>query len=279
MENNSLLSFGCSHMYGWEHKSTENNTKPSKHVYTNILSEHYKLKHFNFAEGGASNQSIARQVIFGLDFEKENNLQSTYWIQWSNYERLEIPFLNSKNLSKNWPYVQVYAELLNTTKQKPLLNWAEAIYRNIDKFACLHLSLASIIQVNSLLRQKNKKVINTFAHTWDLNCKKSTYYIKDKNLKNMDTMYTDMISKDNSDKEMVGSLLLGKTGSDFKEYDPYTKKLWSLVDSYNWFKWGDNNMGFKPWSVQNGYGVHPEGHPTEKAHTEAFNLIKERNII
>ena len=78
---------------------------------------------------------------------------------------------------------------------------------------------------------------------------------------------------------MVGSVLLGKTGSDFKDYDPYTKKLWSLVDSYDWFEWGDNNIGFKPWSVQNGYGVHPEGHPTEKAHTEAFNLIKERKII
>ena len=287
MKQNTIFSFGCSHMYGWEHQSTEDNTKPSDDVYTNLLAKHYGIKHFNFSEVGASNQSIIRQIIFAQKFEQENNLDSIYWIQWSDYRRLELPYINSKNICKNWPYVGLNKEIKNLSKNKILKKWAETLYTHIDDLALFVLSANAIIQVNSLLQAKNKKVINTFAHTWDLNCTSSNYYTKDKNFKNIDTMYTDILYNDLLIKkvEEIDSnfsntdLLVGKSGLNFKNFDPYTKRLWELVKTYNWHYWHEEDFGFKPWTVKNGYDVYPEGHPTEKAHREAFNLILKSKIL
>ena len=62
MKYDSIFSFGCSLMYGVDHVSTKNNTRPSEDVYTNLVAKHYNLKHYNFAISGNSNQSIAKQV-------------------------------------------------------------------------------------------------------------------------------------------------------------------------------------------------------------------------
>jgi len=286
MENNCLFSFGCSHMYGWEHKSTENNTKPSDDVYTNLLAKHYNLKHFNFAEGGSSNQGIIRQVVFAQEFEKDQNLNSVYWIQWSGFERLELPLMSSKKICKNWPYVQVDGELKNKSNSALLNRWANSLYRSMDDLALFVLSANAIIQVNSMLLAKNKKVINCFAHTWDLECAESTYYIKEKDKKNVDTMYNQILysnyidkKENDTDTNLNENIIVGKSGKDYKNFDPYTKRLWSLIKTYNWHHWDKVDTGFKSWSIENNYGTHPEGHPTEKAHQEAFNLILKNKTL
>jgi hypothetical protein len=214
MKLDTLMSFGCSHMYGWGHKSTENNTKPSDDAYTNLLANHYNLHHYNFSEGGTSNQGISRQIIFAQDFEKENNLNSIYWIQWTDYRRLELPYKLSKNICKNWPYVKVLGEVKNHSSNKLLSNWANSLYKNIDDLALFVLSCNAIIQVNSFLLAKNKKVINTFAHTWDTNCEQSTYYIKEKKLKSTDTLYNELIFKNTEEIDIIykDNILQGNSG-------------------------------------------------------------------
>lgn len=288
MKHDTLMSFGCSHMYGWEHLSTENNTKPSADVYTNLLAKEYNLKHFNFSEGGASNQSILRQVIFGQQFEKDNNLNSIYWIQWSGYERLEIPWLDSSTHCKNWPYVNVDGEIKNDSNSFYLKKWANSLYKNLDNLALFILSCNSIIQVNSLLKSQNKKVINTFANTWDTKCAQKNYYIKDKNLKNLDTMYTEILYNDflknkieNLDKSFANeNIFVGKSGTNYKNFDPYTKRLWSLVQSFEWFCWDDDKeLGFKPWGIKQGFKTYPNRHLNEQAHKEAFVYICNSSIL
>ena len=40
MKYDSIFSFGCSLMYGVDHVSTKNNTRPSEDVYTNLIAKH-----------------------------------------------------------------------------------------------------------------------------------------------------------------------------------------------------------------------------------------------
>jgi hypothetical protein len=281
MRSDTLMSFGCDHMYGWHHQSTENNTKPSDHTYTSLLAKHHNLNHYNFSEGGTSNQGIIRQVILAQDFEEKNNLNSIYWIQWSSYHRLEIPFKFAKNICKNSPYVQVLGEVHNQSHNKLLSKWADSLYKNIDDLALFVLSCNAIIQVNSFLLAKNKKVINTFAHSWDLDCEPSTYYIKEKNSKNIDTMYNYILDKDTkeTDKIFNDNRVEARTGTQYNTYDPYTRKLWKNVESYTWHNWGRPHIGFKPWASKLQNGLFSDGHPTEKAHREAFDFILKNKIF
>lgn len=281
MIQNSLFSFGCSHMYGWNHLSTNNNTNPSKSVYTNLLAEHYNLKHYNFSEVGASNQSIMRQILFAENFEKENNLNSIYWIQWSAYERLELPYLKSKDSCKNWPYVLVLNEFKNKSNNKKLNQWAKQIYGNVDDLALFVLSCNTIIQANSFLKSRNKKVINTFSHTWNTSCDESNYYIKKNDSTEPSTMYNEILLKKTKEFDLnytKNNLVIGKSNNDYKSYDPYIQMLWTEIKTYNWHYWNDE-IGFAPWSVKNNYGLYASGHPTEKAHKEAFQFILKKQVL
>ena len=42
-KHDSIFTFGCSLSYGADHKSTNNNVRPSDDAYTNIVAKHYNL--------------------------------------------------------------------------------------------------------------------------------------------------------------------------------------------------------------------------------------------
>ena len=59
----------------------------------------------------------------------------------------------------------------------------------------------------------------------------------------------------------------------------------SKIDYSNWYMFpaGTNRdyetckpRGFYQWALENKYNVGPEGHPLEDAHSDAYNLIKDR---
>ena len=277
----SIFTFGCSLSYGADHKSTNNNTKPSSETYTNILAEHYGLKHYNFSVNGHSNQDIARQVFIGTKFQQENKLNPVYWIGWTKYKHLGLAHQIGKNKSEEWPYVKVHNEIIKDSGNEELLKWAKDVYKSVDKMSRFVLSLNTIMQVNSFLKNKGINAINTFNCTsWKTECIPSNYFIKDtKNPREClidDWMEKNTVDFDKDPHYELRGLKVGKSGSSFKTFDPYLRELYNEIKKFNWYEWGSDDLGFQMWCRNNDLGLYPEGdqnistwHPDEKAHHEA----------
>lgn len=287
----SIFTFGCSLSYGADHKSTNNNTKPSSETYTNILAEHYGLKHYNFSVNGHSNQDIARQVFIGTKFQQENKLNPVYWIGWTKYKHLGLAHQIGKNKSEEWPYVKVHNEIIKDSGNEELLKWAKDVYKSVDKMSRFVLSLNTIMQVNSFLKNKGINAINTFNCTsWKTECIPSNYFIKDtKNPREClidDWMEKNTVDFDKDPHYELRGLKVGKSGSSFKTFDPYLRELYNEIKKFNWYEWGSDDLGFQMWCRNNDLGLYPEGdqnistwHPDEKAHHEAAKKIINSNTI
>ena len=287
----SIFTFGCSLSYGADHKSTNNNTKPSSETYTNILAEHYGLKHYNFSVNGHSNQDIARQVFIGTKFQQENKLNPVYWIGWTKYKHLGLAHQIGKNKSEEWPYVKVHNEIIQDSGNEELLKWAKDVYKSVDKMSRFVLSLNTIMQVNSFLKNKGINAINTFNCTsWKTECIPSNYFIKDtKNPREClidDWMEKNTVDFDKDPHYELRGLKVGKSGSSFKTFDPYLRELYNEIKKFNWYEWGSDDLGFQMWCRNNNLGLYPEEnqnistwHPDEKAHHEAAKKIINSNTI
>ena len=292
MKYDSIFSFGCSLMYGVDHVSTKNNTRPSEDVYTNLVAKHYNLKHYNFAINGSSNQSIAKQVYIATKFEQENNLKAIYWIGWTKYKHLGLVHPITKNIVGGWPYVDVQSELIRNSNSDITEKWAKDVYRSIDNFSRFVLSVNTVLQVNSFLSNLGKKCINSFnSTTWKTDCKKSNYYIKDKN-KKTESLVENWIEKhtkkiDKNYQYILRDVVAGISGNSYKNFDPYLENLWLDIKKFIWFEWGENELGFQLWTRQNKFPLYKDNvynnpgtwHPGEKSHREASKKIINSMII
>jgi hypothetical protein len=130
MNHDSLISVGCSLMYGSDHDSTDGNRKPSEQAYTNTLAKHYGLKHHNFSSPGSSNQNISRQVFIARKFADENNLKPVFWLAWTKYTHLGLAHLISRNIAHGWPYIDVQNELIAHSQNKDIQKWSKEVYKS-----------------------------------------------------------------------------------------------------------------------------------------------------
>lgn len=277
-------------MYGSSHKSTNNNTRPSPDVYTQKVADHYKLKHYNFSDPGASNQSIAKQVFIATQFEKENNLKPIYWIGWTKYKHLGLCHPIAKNIVAGWPYIDVQSELSKNSGSKLTQEWAKKVYLVIDKLSRFVLSLNTILQVNGMLSSQKKITINTFnSSTWSTKCKPSSYYIRDKNKKieSLVEQWMESHTKQLDENYKNTTVIAGKSGDNYKNFDPYLDALWKEIKKFTWFEWNDNDPGFQLWVRQNNLELYslddstnPDTwHPKESAHIEASKKIINSAVI
>ena len=287
----SIFTFGCSLSYGADHKSTNSNTRPSEDSYTNIIAKHYNIKHYNFAVNGHSNQDIARQIFIGTKFQQDKKLNPVYWIGWTKYKHLGLAHPIGKNKSEEWPYVKVHNELIKNSGDQQLYKWAKDVYKSVDKMSRFVLSLNTILQVNSFLKNKGVKAINTFNCTsWKTECTPSNYFVKD--IKNpRECLIDDWIEKHTKDYDkdphyILRGLKIGKSGASYKTFDPYLEQLFNEIKSFDWYEWGADDLGFQMWCRNNDLGLYPEGdqnistwHPDEKAHHEAAKKIINSNTI
>ena len=241
MNHNSLISVGCSLMYGSDHASTDGNRKPSEQTYTNILAKHYGLKHYNFASPGSSNQNISRQAFIATKFAKENNLKPIFWLAWTKYTHLGLAHLISRNIAHGWPYIDVQNELIAHSQNKDIQKWSKEIYKSLDKFSRFALSVNTIIQTNLMLEKEGITAINTFnSETWKTACNKGTYYIKDTR-DGKESLLADWIEgkkKSISAEHLVHGVVAGISGKRFEDHDPYMSELWAYMKSFKWYEWG-----------------------------------------
>lgn len=287
----SLFTFGCSLSYGADHVSTNGNTRPSDDCYTNLIAKRHDLKHYNFSVNGHSNQDIARQVFIGTKMQSENNLNPIYWIGWTKYKHLGLAHPIGKGKSDGWPYLRVHSELIGNSGDSELQKWSKAVYKNVDKMSRFVLSLNTVLQVNSFLKMKGIRVINTFnSASWKTECQPSNYFIK-KTKSNNECLIDDWMEKhsskfDNNYRYILNGTKVGISGNTYKTYDPYLTQLWEEVKRFEWFEWGPDDLGFQMWCRDNGLGMYPEQdqnistwHPDEDAHKMAADKIINSNII
>ena len=286
-----LFTFGCSLMYGADHKSTKNNTRPSNEAYTNLVADHYNLKHYHFSVNGHSNQDIARQVFIATKFQEENNLNPIYWIGWTKYKHLGLTHPIGKNKTRDWPHVRVHNELIKDSKDEDLHKWAKDVYKVVDKMSRFVLSVNTVLQVNSFLKMKGLEAINSFnSATWKTECTPSNYFIKNTKepIENLLEDWVEQKTKkfDKDYRYVTRGMIVGKSGNSYKTFDPYLESLWQEIKKFKWFEWGIDDLGFQMWCRDNDLGMYPEKtqnistwHPDEKAHQEAAKKIINSSIM
>jgi hypothetical protein len=293
MNHDSLISVGCSLMYGSDHDSTDGNRKPSEQAYTNTLAKHYGLKHHNFSFPGSSNQNISRQVFIARKFADENNLKPVFWLAWTKYTHLGLAHLISRNIAHGWPYIDVQNELVGHSQNKDIQKWSKEVYKSLDKFSRFTLSVNTIIQTNLMLEKEGITAINTFnSETWKTACSKGTYYIKDIH-DNKESLLGDWLEKkkESISAEHLGhGVMAGISGKRFEDHDPYMSELWAYMKSFKWYEWGEDNLGFQLWTRENKLPLYTNvnesnidnpsfHHPGEEAHQEASKRIINSNIM
>jgi len=293
MTHDSLISVGCSLMYGSDHSGTSGNTRPSDQAYTNLVAKHYDLTHYNFAYPGTSNQHIGKQVFVATKFAQENNLKPIFWLAWTKYTHLGLTHMASTNISHNWPHVDVQNELINSSHNKDIQKWSKGVYRSLDRFSRFMLSVNTIMQTNLMLEKEGFEAINTFnSETWKTACKKSTYYIKDLR-EPKESLLDDWLETKKtsiSAKHIRNGVMAGVSGERFESFDPYVSELWSYMKSFKWHEWGDANLGFQLWARNNGFPCYKDfhssiidnpsfWHPGEEAHQAASEMIINSKII
>ena len=290
-KHDSIFTFGCSLSYGADHKSTNNNVRPSDDAYTNIVAKHYNLQHYNFSVNGHSNQDIARQVLIATNIQKEKKLNPIYWIGWTKYKHLGLAHPIGKDKTLQWPYVRVHNELIGNSNNDEIQKWAKDVYRVIDKMSRFVLSANTVLQVNSMCKMKGITVINSFnSATWKTECTPSNYHIQDK-MPGREILIEDWFEKyteefDKNYNYVINGTKVGKSGKSYKTFDPYLRLLWQEIKQFKWFEWGADDLGFQMWCRDNNLDMYPEKnqnistwHPDEKAHHAAAKKIINSNTI
>ena len=185
----------------------------------------------------------------------------------------------------------MHNEIIKDSGNEELLKWAKDVYKSVDKMSRFVLSLNTIMQVNSFLKNKGINAINTFNCTsWKTECIPSNYFIKDtKNPREGlidDWMEKNTVDFDKDPHYELRGLKVGKSGSSFKTFDPYLRELYNEIKKFNWYEWGSDDLGFQMWCRNNNLGLYPEEnqnistwHPDEKAHHEAAKKIINSNTI
>lgn len=274
-----IIAIGCSHMYGMEHTSTDNNTKPSDEVWASLLAKQHGIPVFNFSLCGASNQTIFRRLLLALKFVRDNNFDPFFILQWTSFERSEFASMDAKFVTRDWPHIRFLDELTlnsNNTQTKLL---AEHYYKAIDDLGLLTDSLNVIEHANLLLDKYNFQRLNCNGNEWDFS---SIYnhdiYVYDqsqytpgeyhKTLEQFLNEYSYTINLDMKQKYNITSY--SKT-ENLLHGSAETLILYKSIMDYPWHHWNNIEFrGLKKFAVVNNYPLGPHLHPLELANLKAF---------
>ena len=284
-----IIAIGCSHLFGCEHKSSNNDTIPSTSTFVDLLGTKMNLPVYNFSQNGASNQSILRRLLIAIEFVKEKKLKPLFILQWTNYERYETLVPSAVYASADWPWLRTNTEIKRKSNDKILKKWAEDFYKLYETKTLLFESLRSIQHANSLLEIEKYVALNCLAEGWDLdnhNLKSHPGFVSSKTIdgksiysETLRTWYTNNhyeIDKDLLEKHKVEAY----TNNDapyFKD-DIVLALLWNQIQKYKWwFYERDWKYGLKDYCIENNLDIGPGGHPLESAHEIVYRYLDSGN--
>lgn len=288
----SIIPIGCSHMYGYEHASTENNQKPSVDTWVNIIGKHLNLPVYNFSKPGGSNQSVLRRLYFAIEFAKTKKLNPLFVLQWTSYERYETYVQSAYYKCQEWPWLRTLAELLDNSRDKNLKAWAKSFYKIFEDQTLFFESLKAIDHANVLLKSNNYKTINCLAQGWNLellDIPYVTHYISSSEIER-NSPYNSTAEKIYVDKNFLLNKEMEKQhdivgyiskGYENYRYEAFFELLWKNIDSYAWWHYDSTpyTVGLKKFCIKNNLELGPEGHPMESANlTVAKYLLNNKSF-
>ena len=284
-----IIAVGCSHMFGYEHRSTLGETVPSTDTYADHFGKHLNLPVYNFSQPGASNQTILRRILVALEFLATKKFNALFIIQWTEFTRYETLVPDTVYRAEDWPWLRTMTELTKCSGSDKLTTWAESFYRMYDDKSLLFESLKSIKHANLEIQSAKHKAINCLAHGWDLDSYKFSTdpcYVSSDSI-GPTSVYSETLRKWYTDNGYVLDEKLhkehkteayGNTDVPPGKDDIILSLLWKQINDYKWWFYNRGwTYGLKKYCIENGYSLCTKGHPSESAHTSVFEYMLKNN--
>ena len=260
-----IIPIGCSHMYGYEHASTNNDKNPSNKTWVDYIGRHLSLPVFNCSVTGASNQTIYRRLHLAIEYCKKRNLNPIFILQWTAYIRYETIAECTYFKTRDWPYIRPWVEKqMYASKDLEVYNWSDAFYKLFDD-AGLFYETTRVIEHCNLLAQEYK-VINCISHGWDQLPTFKSQFVKGDQTNQIVFEVLDDIYKElgyEIDKKM---LKYGVHAYIAKDTNANLHLMWKNIESYDWWHWDiPYKVGMNTWCKNNKLEIGPRGHAMESA--------------
>lgn len=221
----------------------------SQQVWPALLAHSKNIEYRCVAVSGSSNESIVREVIACCENTVDDKVVI---VQWTFPWRFSFRYVEPVG----WYNIDLYVHTNQFTNQ-----WTTAENRRIDKFG-----------IKEFIHEFYK-VIGTTEYWPVYSTLKEILllqnYLKSKNIPYMFTAVDNSIFFNHTIDSPT---------------DAYVKNLYNQIDQnhWHWFPAGttDNETtqprGFYQWAMENNYPIGTESHPTESAHLDAAQLLKEK---
>jgi len=282
-----IVAVGCSHMFGYEHKSTQEETLPSTDTYVDHIGRHLDVPVYNFSQPGASNQTILRRLMIALEFLSIKKLKALLILQWTEFERYETLLSDTVYTSEDWPWIKAWAEMKNKSGSSKLKDWAERFYKLHDSKTLLFESLKSIKHANLEAQASGHLVINCLGDGWHLDgFENDPGYVSSESISSTSAYSTTLREwyLDNGyaldqtlDQEYAIEAYRNNEAHPTRD-NMILSLLWKHITDYNWWFYNKGwSHGLKNFCVEKGYPIGPQGHATESAHRLVFEYLMESN--
>ena len=285
IKNDCIIAIGCSHLFGCEHTSTINDTKPSTETFIDLLGQKHDLPVHNFSQVGGSNQTILRRLMVAIEYTKKKELNPLFVLQWTELERYETLVPETVYAAADWPWIRTNAEIKRKSNQDNLKKWSEDFYRLYESKTLLYESLKSVQHANLALRDLGYPVINCLAEGWDLDAlglSEHPGFVSSDNVSS-DSVYSETLRswyKDNNyelDEELQDKYKIeAYRNRDVhpSEDDIVLSLLWKQITKNNWWFYNrDWKYGLRDYCKEHNLEFGSEGHAMESAHKQVFQYI------
>lgn len=287
-----IVAVGCSHMFGYEHFSTNENIRPSNQTWVNHIGKHLNVPVYNFSQPGASNQTILRRLMIALEHSKRKKLKPFFVLQWTEIQRYETMVTLSTYKSEDWPWLRPMLELHNKSSNDTLTKWAEDFYKLYDKKTLLFETLKSIKHANLELQQQGFDVLNCLAQGWDLdsyNFESHPAFVSSSSVdpecdysKTLRDWYVDrgyQQHKGLSNEHYVEAY--EKQNNNAYSDEVVLSLLWDQIGDYPWWFYNRGwTHGMKKFCLENNLEIGPKGHPMESAHNVVYQyMMDDENFV
>jgi hypothetical protein len=222
-----------------------------------ILSNGYDYQCAAFPGNG--NDAIARNVIIQCEKNRKKGLDQFVLVMWTFHSRYEFNFEYDNNSSwksiNTWTIGNLYDNVEDLEKNEHVVKFNKSSDEQIIKFAenyFKYIGLSGYWQIYSSI--KEILYLQNYLKTY-----------------NIPYMFT-----------CVDNILLYNFYTNHN--DETMRSIYDQIDMNHWilFPQGTENnetlqpRGFYQWATENKYSIGPVGHPLEKAHIDAAQLIKEK---
>jgi len=280
---NCLIAIGCSHMFGSEHKSTNNNKQPSTETWANHLGNYLNLPVYNFSIPGASNQTILRRLYISLDFVASHKLNPLFVLQWATTDRFELFSQSAYNVCQDWPWLSTLGEVLKKSGNQTLQEIAKHFYKAFDSLSCFYETLKSVEHANLILSNKNFLAINCLGSGWPTETLKHPMTEFVRHFDTPSGIYErtlESILKNLGANKDIDMEKYNVVGYKSHEINPLYSNavfslLWKNILKYPWWLYHDDTFqtGLRKFVIDNNWPLGPDNHPLEHANKMAFEYM------